>query len=333
MRPTFLEFRNLSTDSPRTSSKQAIVGTIMTQQRVALTGLITDSAGFIPTPISWIKEKRKHNVCPYEQLKVPRLSAPNHPPGEEYDQFSASRIYRKEVVAYRHVSAEGSSVHPDVNSRDERPLDTSGSDSPNTQLGSAPDVNQDLTGQIGVLTPRSSIVSDLSSNLPLESPDPHSSMESVYQGKASVARLDNLPNILPHYLLECMETSLIRRLEEMGGIMPPLRLTSAVGLYLGAKIDRDFKLEISVGSTSGKVISQSLAELGSVEDLRSLLGERLFDGMKSSNHRKEEEERGILACTGTVRVFPLSGVDSNSDCMLEVMLDYNTGLGIWHDVF
>jgi len=99
-------------------------------------------------------------------------------------------------------------------------------------------------------------------------------------------------------------------------------------LYLRAKIDRDFKLEILVGSISGKVISQSLAELESVEDLRSLLSERLFDSIKSSNYRKEKEEREILACTSTVRVFSLSSVDSNSDCMLEVMLDYNTSLRI-----
>ena len=78
---------------------------------------------------------------------------------------------------------------------------------------------------------------------------------------------------------------------------------------------------------------QSLAELESVEDLGSLLGKCLFDGMKSSNHRKEEAKRGILTCTSAVRVSFPGGMDSSGDCMLEVMLDYNTGLRIWYDVF
>jgi hypothetical protein len=324
----------------------------MIHQRVALTLLMTDAAGFMPTPICWANKKRQYDTYPYEQSKVPRLLATNHPPEEEYDQFSSSRTNREEVVAYTHVSAEGPSVHPDVNSRAKRPLDTSGSDtllvetlnkqllvprqgrqdtnSLNTQLDSVPGANQNLTGQAGVSTPRPSIIS---SNLPLESPASQSSMESVYQGEASVARLDNLEKILPPYLLECMETSLIRRLEENRENMGPIRLTSAVVLYIVAQRDRDFKLKIALGSSTGKVILQSLTELESVEDLRSLLGKCLFDGMKSSNYRKEEEKRGITTSTSTVRVFSPSGMDSSVDCMLEVMLDYNTGLRIWHDVF
>jgi hypothetical protein len=311
-----------------------------------------DAAEIMPTPIYSANKRRRQITYRYDQSKVPRLSAANHPPGEEFDRFSASRVHREKVVTHTHGSAEGPSVHPDVNSRDGWPLDTSDSDSllvgtlngqlvvprqvrqntdsPSTQLGSAPSANQDLTGRAGVSTPRSLIVS---SNLPLESPAPQSSMESVYQGKASVARLDNLEKILPHYLLECMETSLIRRLEENRENMGPIRLTSAVSLYIVAQRDRDFKLEISLGSSSGKVVLQSLAELESVEDLRSLLGKCLFDGMKRSNHRKEEEEKGITTFTSTVHVFSPSGMDSSGDCMLEVMLDYNTGLRIWHDVF
>jgi hypothetical protein len=313
---------------------------------------MTDAAGFMPTPIYWANKRRQHNTYPHEQSKIPRLPATNHPPGEEYDQFSTSRIHREEVVAYTHVSAEGPSVHPDVNSRDRRPLDTSDSDillvetldeqlevprqgrqntdSPSTQLGSAPGANQDLTGRAGVPTPKSLIVS---SSLPLESPASQSPTESIYQGKASVARLDNLEKILPPYLLECMETSVIRRLEENRENMGPIRLTSAVILYIVAQRDRDFKLEVAIGSSTGKIILQSLAELKSVEDLRSLLGNCLFDGMKSSNHRKEEAKRGITTCTSAVRVSFPSGMDSSDDCMLEVMLDYNTGRWIWHDVF
>jgi hypothetical protein len=316
---------------------------------------MADATEIMPTPIYWANKRRQQNRYPYEQSKVPRLSAANHPPADEIDQFSASRIHREKAVTHTHGSAEGPSVPPDVNSRDGWPLDTSDSDNlligtlngqlvvprqvrqntdnPSTQLGSAPGANQDLTGRVDVSTPRSLVASGLSSNLPLESPAPESSVEPVYQGKASVARLDNLEKILPHYLLECMETSLIRRLEENRENMGPIRLTSAVSLYIVAQRDRDFKLEISLGSSSGKVILQSLAELESVKDLSSLLGECLFDGMKSSNHRKEEEERGITTFTSTVYVFFPSGMDSSGDCMLEVMLDYNTGLRIWHDVF
>jgi hypothetical protein len=313
---------------------------------------MTDAAEIMPTPIYWANKRRREITYPYEQSKVRRLSAANHPPGEEFDQFSASRIHREETVSYTHGSAERPSVDPNVDSRGGWPLDTSDSDSllvgtlngqlvvprqvrqntdsPSTQLGSAPGANQDPTRQAGVSTPRSSIVS---SNLPLESPAPHSSMESVYQGKASVARLDNLEKILPHYILECMETSLIRHLEENRDNMGPIRLTSAVSLYIVAQRDRDFKLEISLGSSSGKVILQSLAELESVENSRSLLGECLFDGMKKSNHRKEEEEGGMTTCTSAVRVFSPSGMDSSGDCMLAVILDYHTGLWIWENAF
>jgi len=214
---------------------------------------MTDAAGFIPTPIYWVNKRRQPHKYPYEQAKVPRLPATNYPPGEEYDHFSASRIHREGVEAYTHISAEGPFVHSDVNSRDKRPLATSdlnillvetpneqlviprqgrqNTDSPSTQLGSAPGENQGPTGRASVSTPRSSIVS---SSLPLKPPASQSPTESVYQGKASVARLDNLEKILPPYLLECMETSVIRRLEENRENMGPIRLTSAMVLYIVA---------------------------------------------------------------------------------------------------
>lgn len=254
-------------------------------------------------------------------------------------------------MRHPHVSAEGPSLHPDANSRDKWPLDASDSDillmgtlngqpvvpkqgrrntdSPSTQLGSASGANHNPTRQAGVSTPRSSMVG---SSLPLESPGPHSSMGSVYQGKASVARLDNLENILSHHLLEWMDTSITRRLEENREDTGPIRLTSAISLYIVQR-GRDFKLEISLGSSAGKVILQSLAKLESVEDLRSLLGECLFNGMKSSNLRKEEEEGGMTTCTSAVRVFYPSGMDSSGDCMLAVMLDYHTGRWIWENAF
>jgi hypothetical protein len=298
---------------------------------------MTDAAEIMPTPIYWANKRRQQITYPYEQSKVRRLSAANHPPGKEFDQFSASRIHQEEAVSYTHGSVGGPSVDPNMNSRGGWPLDTSDSDSllvgtlngqpvvprqvrqnvdsPSAQLGSAPDANQDPTRQAGVSTPRSLTIS---SNLSLESSAPHSSMGTVYQGKASVARLDNLERILSHYLLECMDTSLTRRLEENREDTGPIRLTSAMSLYIVQR-GRDFKLEISLGSSAGKVILQSLAELESVEDLRSLLGECLFNGMKSSNLRKEEEEGGMTTCTSAVRVFSPSGMDSSGDCMLAVV--------------
>ncbi|KAF1366161.1 hypothetical protein EJ07DRAFT_150612 [Lizonia empirigonia] len=52
------------------------------------------------------------NTHPCEPLKAPRLFAANQPPGEEYDQLSASRIRQEEVVTYTDVSSEGSSLKP-----------------------------------------------------------------------------------------------------------------------------------------------------------------------------------------------------------------------------
>ena len=324
----------------------------MIHRRAALTWLMTDAAGFMPTPIYWASKRPQHNMYPYEQSKVPRLLSTNHSPVEKYDQFSVLRTHRNEVVACTQIPAEGHFAQPDMNSRDKQLLDTSNSDalpvetlndqlifprqgrqnidSPSTQLDSVPGAHQDLTWRAGISTLSSSIVSP---KLPLEPPAYQSSTEFVYQGEASVARLDNLEKILSPYLLQCLETSLIRHLEESRENMGPMRLTSAVILYIVAQRDRDFKLKIALGSSAGKVLSQSLAELKSIEDFRSLLGNCLFDGMKSSNHRKEEEERGVSSFTSTVRISPPSRMDSSGDYMLEVMLDYNTGLKIWHDIF
>ena len=159
------------------------------------------------------------------------------------------------------------------------------------------------------------------------------SVGTVYKEKASVARLDNLEKTLGQYLLNCMDTSHMRRSEENREHKGPIRLTSAVSLYIAGQSGKDYKLEITLGSLAGRAISNQLAGMESIEDLRMILGGYLFAGMGSSNHRKEEDEKQTLASTSAVHVsFPEVG-DSSDDCKLEVMVGYKMGREIWYAAF
>lgn len=92
-------------------------------------------------------------------------------------------------------------------------------------------------------------------------------------------------------------------------------------------------LEISLGSSIGKSISQNLADTTSVEYLKTLLGEFLFAGMMTSIHRMEEEKRGVLASTSAAKVSFPSGKESSDDCKLQVMVGYKRGREIWYAAF
>ncbi|KAH8708419.1 hypothetical protein GQ44DRAFT_715503 [Phaeosphaeriaceae sp. PMI808] len=158
-------------------------------------------------------------------------------------------------------------------------------------------------------------------------------MEPVYQGKDEVARMEGLEKIFSNPLLEYMETSLVRRLESTRENTGLVRITSAVSLYIVIQRDKDFKLEISLGSSIGNAISQELAGMTSPEYLKTLLGEYLLAGMMSSIQRNEEEKRGVPAPTKAVKVFFPTGNGSGDDCKLQVMLGYDAGVAIWYNAF
>ncbi|UPX14889.1 uncharacterized protein EKO05_0005360 [Ascochyta rabiei] len=152
----------------------------------------------------------------------------------------------------------------------------------------------------------------------------------VYQGKATVARLDDLEKVLGHRLLEYMETSDVRCRENNRGDTGPLRVTSAVCLYFQAQSEKDFMLEISLGRLIGEAISQSL---NSVEYLETLLGEYLFASMMASMQREEEKKRGMLASTSAAKVTFPSSNGSNDDFKLQLMVSNKRGREIWKIAF
>lgn len=151
--------------------------------------------------------------------------------------------------------------------------------------------------------------------------------EFVHPGKATVARMADLKQILAPRLLEYMETSLVRTLEKD---RCNDSLTSALSLLIGLARNEDFTLGISLSSTTGRYISQTLLEPNSVGYLKALLGEYIFTGMMSSNYRKAEEQKGMLTSTSAAVVYFPSG---SSDCSLQIIVGYDTGRRIWHDAF
>jgi hypothetical protein len=80
-------------------------------------------------------------------------------------------------------------------------------------------------------------------------------------------------------------------------------------------------------SSTGEGISQ--AKMRPVEDLRNILGDYLFEAMKASNWRKEEERTAMLACTSAVHVSFPSGDDSK----LEVMLRFMRGKDVYAEIY
>jgi hypothetical protein len=138
-----------------------------------------------------------------------------------------------------------------------------------------------------------------------------------------MAEVDKLESTLGGYLFKGKDASHMRHREKDGGMM---RFTNTVRLHLPYQEGEDFKLEVWLCSSIGKAISQ--AKMRSVEDLRSVLGDYLFEAMEASNRRKEEKT-GMSECTGAVNVSFPSGDDSK----LEVMLCFATGKDVYAKIY
>jgi hypothetical protein len=98
------------------------------------------------------------------------------------------------------------------------------------------------------------------------------------------------------------------------------RFTEAVNLHFGIHEGEDFKLEIWLCSSVKQAILQ--AKMGPFESLQNILGNYLFEGMKASNLRKEEKEKGKIDCTDAVNIFG----DDESNWKMEVILSFEAGL-------
>jgi hypothetical protein len=144
---------------------------------------------------------------------------------------------------------------------------------------------------------------------------------------AMVAQVDKLEVTLGDYLFKGMDATRLRHREKDGRMM---RFTDTVHLHLAYQEGEDFKLEVWVCSSIGKAISQ--AKMTSVEDLRSMLGDYLFEAMDASNWRMEEKRKGMLKFTRAVDVFFPNG-DDGSDCKVEVVLNFGTGTSVYENIY
>lgn len=144
---------------------------------------------------------------------------------------------------------------------------------------------------------------------------------------AILAEVDKLESTVGGYLFKGMNETYMRLREKDGGRMT---LTDTVRLHLAYQEGEDFKLEVWLCSSVGKAISE--ARLRSVEDLRDMLGNYLFEAMEASNWRKEEEERGISECTGAIDVSFPNGEDG-SDCKMRVLLNFVMGIRVFERIY
>jgi hypothetical protein len=166
---------------------------------------------------------------------------------------------------------------------------------------------------------------DANSSAP-QAQDDHQ-IEASETNIAMMAEVDKLKSTLGGYLFKGMNESRMRRREKDRGMKS---FTDTVRLHLAYQEGEDFKLEVWLCSSIGKAISQ--AEMRSVEDVRSMLGDYLFEAMKASNWRQEEERKGMSECACAVDVsFP--NADDGSDCKVEVMLNFGTGKDVYGNIY
>ncbi|TEY73426.1 hypothetical protein BOTCAL_0078g00190 [Botryotinia calthae] len=149
--------------------------------------------------------------------------------------------------------------------------------------------------------------------------------EAIAPNVAKMAMVDKLQRTFGDHLFTGTDTSRIRRQEKKKRC---LSYTDTVRLH-NPFPGMDYKLEFWLCTSVGKTISQAV--ISSSKNLRNILGEYIFEAMKTSNTRMEQEKKGQGEFTGAVDVLFLDGDDS--DCKMEVMLNYEKGSDILKEVF
>ena len=144
---------------------------------------------------------------------------------------------------------------------------------------------------------------------------------------AIMAELDKLESPLRVYLFEGINTSRMRHQEKERQCM---RFTDTVRLHVAYRPGEDIKLEMWLCASIGNDILQAM--IGSAEALRNVLGDYLFEAMKTSNWWKEEERKGIRDFGGAIKVSFPDGHDG-SDCKVEVLLGSEMGLELYKNAF
>jgi len=144
---------------------------------------------------------------------------------------------------------------------------------------------------------------------------------------AIMAEVDKLESALRVYLFGGINTSRMRHQEKERQCM---RFTDTVRLHVAYRPGEDIKLEMWLCASIGNDILQ--ATISSAEALRNILGDYLFDAMRTSNWWKEKERKGIRDFDGAIKVSFPDGHDG-SDCKVEVLLGSEMGLELYKNAF
>jgi len=151
---------------------------------------------------------------------------------------------------------------------------------------------------------------------------PHASLR---EGTAiTVAVVAALENILSNFLFAGMNLSYTRRKDTVSTITKAVRLWSPP--YRG----EDIPLDICMEPPFAKCILALKKEL--VKDLRSVLGNFLFEAIRASRRRTQEVEEGKLIYTSAVEVIGDIG-DESAESQVRIMMEFSAGMSIWQDAF
>jgi hypothetical protein len=145
---------------------------------------------------------------------------------------------------------------------------------------------------------------------------------------ARLAEMKKLKNITGNYLFEAINNSALRRREEGTG---QSTLTDAVRLYAALNTGEDFVLEVCLcASVEGMFIQ---AKASSFDSLRCLLGDYLFEAVKASKKRRDEEEQGMMKSTCAVDMSVPSAGGRGADGQLKIMLNFEVGWRILREMY
>lgn len=152
--------------------------------------------------------------------------------------------------------------------------------------------------------------------------------ETTGRKVAKTVEVEKLKDPLGIHLFDGINATRMRRLEMINGWR---KFTNTVRLHVPVVEGEDFTLEVWLPTSFGKSISQAI--ISSTKDLGNLLSDYIFEATKASNFMIKADSRGTQNFAGAVIVSFSNGDNDDSDCKVEVMLNYRVGFGILMRVF
>lgn len=137
---------------------------------------------------------------------------------------------------------------------------------------------------------------------------------------ALVATLDKVKPVIQDYLYEALMQSKKRKDEGNS------KVTHAVRLYLPPSVD-DIWLGLWVSSAIGMQISKA-KDTSEFTTLEAMLGKYLWEGLDSSQLRKEEKKKGVSMVTRGLGI-----VAEGADYVISLALQFDVGWGIFNTLF